>query len=115
MYQTCYDEVIEDASQTVRASERAAILQTIRLLERAEAAGPRSREAIEALLFSRRLWEFFLEHLASTDNPLPEKLRAELISIGISLLKQVERLQRGETDDLASLREISQTIAEGLS
>ncbi|MGO8952857.1 MAG: flagellar biosynthesis regulator FlaF [Rhodomicrobium sp.] len=115
MYQNSYGEVLEGASQTVRANERAAIVHSIRLLERAEEAGPGSREAAEAVLFLRRLWEFFLLHLANSESQLPKKLRADLISIGIWLLKEAERIKRGEAKDFKALKEISQTIADGLS
>jgi flagellar biosynthesis activator protein FlaF len=114
MYQSSYGEVLESASQTVRANERAAILHSIRLLDAAEKAGPGSREAVEALLFLRRLWEFFLTNLASAESQLSEKLRADLISIGISLLKESERIGRRQSADFAPLKEVSQIIADGL-
>lgn len=115
MYQSSYGEVLESAPQTVRANERAAILHSIRLLEGAEKAGAGSREAIEALLFMRRLWEFFLIHLGSPESQVPEKLRADLISIGISLLKEADRIGCGKSKDFEALKEISQTIADGLA
>ncbi len=115
MYQTSYIEVLEGASRTVRANERAALLHSIRLLESAEYAGAGSREAANALIFLQRLWEFFLVHLAGTESQLPEKLRADLISIGISLLKEAERVKRGKANDFKALKEISQTIADGLA
>jgi flagellar biosynthesis activator protein FlaF len=115
MYKSSYSEVLETAAQTVRSNERAAILHSIRLLELAEQAGVDSREAIEALSFLRRLWEFFLVHLASEESRLPEKLRADLISIGMSLLREADRVNRGEVREFGALKEISQIIADGLS
>ncbi len=114
MYRNSYSEVLENAPQTTRAHERAAILQSIRLLDRAEAAGVNSPEAAEALFFVRQLWEFFLGNLADTENQLPEKLRADIISIGISLLNEAEKVKRGEVKSFASMKEISQSIATGL-
>ncbi len=114
MYRSSYSEVLESAPQTVRANERAAILHSIRLIESAEKAGAGSREAIEALLFLRRLWEFFLGHVASPESRLPEQLRADLISIGISLLNEADRIKRGEAKEFRALKEISQTVADGL-
>ena len=115
MYQSSYSEVLEAAPQTVRANERTAILHSIRLLECAEQAGIGSREAIEAFSFLRRLWEFFLVHLATEEGRLPEKLRADLISIGLSVLREAERIKRGEVQEFSALKEISQIIADGLS
>ena len=114
MYRSSYSEVMEDDPQLARANERAVILHSIQLLDRAEKAGPKSREAVEALLFLRRLWEFLLVELGNSENQLPEKLRAELISVGIGVLKEANAISRGESDDFASLKQISQTIADGL-
>ncbi len=114
MYRSLYSEVIEDDPRFARGNERAVILRSIRLLERAEKAGPNSREAVEALLFLRRLWEFFIIELGQTENQLPMKLRADLISVGIGLLKEVEAIGLGKSSDFASLKEISQSIADAL-
>jgi len=114
MYRSFYSEVMEDDPQLARANERAVILHSIRLLERAEKAGPRSKEAVEALFFLRRLWEFLVTDLANPDNQLPEKLRADLISIGIGLLREAEAISKGGSSDFASLKAISQAIADGL-
>ncbi len=114
MYRRFYSEVIEDDPQSARANERAVILHSIRLLERAEEAGPKSHQTVEALLFLRRLWEFLLIDLGDTDNQLPPKLRADLISVGIGLLRQADAIGRGELSDFSSLKTVSQTIADGL-
>ncbi|MGO9547748.1 MAG: flagellar biosynthesis regulator FlaF [Rhodomicrobium sp.] len=115
MYRSIYAEILEGSPKTVRANERAAILHSISLLERAQEAGVNSREAIDALLFLRRLWEFFMVQLASDENRLPEKLRADLISIGLSMLREAERIKKGEVQDFTALKDISQTIADGLN
>ncbi|MGA9268740.1 MAG: flagellar biosynthesis regulator FlaF [Rhodomicrobium sp.] len=115
MYRRFYSEILEDAPQLARANERAVILHSIQLLDRAERAGPKTRQAIEALLFLRRLWEFLLVDLGKSENQLPQKLRAELISVGIGVLRHADAISRGESNDFASLKEISQAIADGLS
>ena len=56
----------------------------------------------------------YLSSLGSPENQLPQKLRADLISVGIGLLKEADAIRRGESTDFASLKEISQTIADGL-
>ena len=114
MYRRFYSEVIEDDPELARANERAVILHSIRLLDRAEKAGPKSRQAVEALLFLRRLWEFLLVDLGNSENELPQKLRADLISVGIGVLRQADAISRGESADFASLKAVSQTIADGL-
>ena len=113
MYRRFYSEILEDAPQLARANERAVILHSIQLLDRAEKAGPNTRQAIEALLFLRRLC--LLVDLGKSENQLPQKLRAELISVGIGVLRHADAISRGESNDFASLKEISQAIADGLS
>ena len=114
MYRRFYSEVIEDDPLLARTNERDVILHSIQLLDHAEKAGPQSRQAVEALLFLRRLWEFLLVELGDSENQLPQKLRADLISVGIGLLKEADAISRGELNDFSSLKEISQTIADGL-
>jgi flagellar protein FlaF len=114
MYRRFYSEITEDAPQLARANERAVMLHSIQLLDRAEKAGPKTCQAIEALFFLRRLWEFLLVDLGKSENQLPQKLRADLISVGIGVLRQADAISRGESNDFASLKEISQTIADGL-
>ena len=68
----------------------------IRLIEsaREQPAPVRARRSTHCS-FLRRLWEFFLIHVASPESRRPNKLRADLISIGISLLNEADRINRG--------------------
>ncbi len=114
MYRSFYTETLEGGALYARSADRAAILRSIQLLKLAEEAGANSTEAVEALLFLRRLWEFFLQQLADDDNQLPPETRADLISVGIGLLKEAEAIGLGKSKNFAVLREISQSIADGL-
>ncbi len=114
MYQAGYAEVLDDASSVVRSHERQAFDRAIELLTLAEKRGRRSREAIDALLFVSRLWNLLLEDLASSENTLPVEMRANLISIGIWVLKEAERIRREESDNFAGLIGICDTIRSGL-
>lgn len=115
MYQSGYAEVLDDAGAVARSNERRALDRAIELLSLAEERGRRSREAVEALLFVDRLWTLLLEDLASPENGLPRELRANLISIGIWVLKEVERIRREESDGFAGLIEICTNIRGGLA
>jgi flagellar protein FlaF len=114
MYQTSYAEVLDDSNALARSYERQALTRAIELLTVAEKCGRRSREAIEALLFTRRLWNVLLQDLASSENALPVELRANLISIGIWVLKEAERIRREESDNFAGIIQICDTIRGGL-
>jgi flagellar biosynthesis activator protein FlaF len=114
MYQASYAEVLDDSNSAARSHERRAFDQAIELLGLAERRGRRSREAIEALLFVTRLWNLLLQDLASEENQLPVPLRANLISIGIWVLKEAERIRREESDNFAGLIQVCDSIRGGL-
>jgi flagellar protein FlaF len=114
MYQFTYAEVVEDSPLEMRARERDALDRAVDLLREAEKAGPGSAEARDALVYTRRLWTLFLEDLTSNGNDLPEALRAQLISIGIWVLKEIERLRTGGARSFVDLVEINAIIRDGL-
>jgi flagellar protein FlaF len=114
MYQFPYAEIFEDP-QTSRARERDALHHAVELLRLAEASGPESRAGVEALLFVQRLWTILLDDLALSDNSLPEGLRASLVSIGLRVMKEAEQIRLGASRNLKGLREINETIRDGLA
>ena len=114
MYEFAYNEVIEDSRQTMRARERAAMDRVIGMLRAAREKGPLSRERVEALFYLRRLWTIFLDDLKDPNNELPEQLRAGIISIGIWMMKEIERVRGRLTDDLTPMIEINELIRDGL-
>ena len=115
MYQFSYAEVLEETPQTARQRERHAIEHSIQLLQIAEKAGVRSREAVEALHFVRKLWSVLIEDLAKAENDLPQQLRADLISIGIWIMREAEQIRLDKSDNFKGIIEVSQTICEGLA
>jgi flagellar protein FlaF len=114
MYEFAYNEVIEDSRQTMRARERQAMDRVIAMLQTAKEKGPGSRERVEALFYLRRLWMIFLNDLNDPNNELPEQLRAGIISIGIWMMKEIDRVRGGATNDLTPMIEINALIRDGL-
>ena len=114
MYEFAYNEVIEDSRRTMRARERQAMDQVIAMLRAAQERGPQSRERIEALFYLRRLWAIFINDLNDPNNELPEQLRAGIISIGIWMMKEIDRVRGGATNDLTPIIEINELIRDGL-
>jgi flagellar biosynthesis activator protein FlaF len=114
MYEFAYNEVIEDSRQTMRARERQAMDRVIAMLRTAQEKGSGSRERVEALFYLRRLWTIFLNDLNDPNNELPEQLRAGIISIGIWMMKEIDRVRGGATDDLTPMIEINALIRDGL-
>jgi flagellar protein FlaF len=114
MYEFAYNEVIEDSHQSMRARERQAMDRVIAMLRGAQEKGPRSRERVEALFYLRRLWAIFLTDLNDPNNELPAQLRAGIISIGIWMNKEIDRVRSGQTNDLTPMIEINTLIRDGL-
>ena len=115
MYEFAYNEIVEESSKSMRAQEARALDRVIAMLREAETVGPKSRQGINALYQLRTLWTVFLDDLKGSENALPATLRARLISIGIWIIKEIERLRSGEVSDLTSLIEINQIIRDGLN
>ena len=114
MYQFSYAEAIEDDQSQARSLEREALDRAIRLLEAAEAAGPNSRAVVDALYYTRKLWNFFVTELINDDNALPVEVRANLISIGIWVLKEADAVQGGTSEKCAAIGEICTIVRDGL-
>ncbi|MDX2266247.1 MAG: flagellar biosynthesis regulator FlaF [Hyphomicrobiales bacterium] len=114
MYQFSYSEMLDDTPGEARALEHRALLRSIALLKSAEAAGLDAPETAEAIGFLLRLWAIFLEDLAAPSNGLAPPLRADLISIGLWLMKEAEEVRFGRSQNLRGLIEVSQSIADGL-
>lgn len=88
--------------------------RAIRLLAIAKIKGARSPESFEATANLRQLWTIFIEDLGNDGNALPEALRASLISIGLWILREIESIDTGKSDNFDGLIEINQMIADGL-
>ena len=86
MYHFSYAEVLDDNPSDMRARERQAVERSIDMLKAAEAAGPMSRAAVDANMFTVKLWTILIEDLGMSENLLPKQLRADLVSIGLLLL-----------------------------
>lgn len=114
MHRFAYAEVFEDSSTSSRARDGRALDVSIDLLKRAESKGAGSVESAEALYFATRLWSTFLEDLARPENGLPVQLRAGLISVGIAVMREAERIRLGKTESFGHMIEISTIVREGL-
>ena len=114
MYQFSYADVQEDGVAEAREREREAITHSINLLRLAMKKGRQTRECIDAIHFTSRLWVRFVEDLASPENALQDELKANLISIGIWIIKETEKIRHGESDNFQGVIDISTIIKEGL-
>ena len=114
MYRRAYSDIDQDDFSTERENEAMAFDHAIAMMREGEEKGMDSLEAVKAGHFVRRLWLFLLNDLGSPENGLPDQLRADLISIGIWALKEVDRIERREVNSFADLIDIMQTLRDGL-
>lgn len=114
MYQFSYADIQTDSVADAKDRERQLLTRSIDLLISARAVGADSMEAIEALHFMNRVWTSFIEDLGSSENALPKELRANLISIGLWLLREAEDVRQGRSDNFEGLIEVSQIIRDGI-
>lgn len=114
MYQFSYAEVQTDSVADAKDRERQLLSRSIDLLSVARDKGPQSIEATQAIYFLNRVWTTFVEDLGSEDNELPQELRANLISIGLWLLREAEDIRQGRSQNFEGLIEVSQIIRDGI-
>lgn len=114
MYQFSYADIQTDSVADARDRERQVLSRSVELLAKASAAGANSYEAIEALNFTNRVWTSLMDDLGNPENALPKELRANLISVGLWVLREAEDLRQGRADSFDGLIEVSQIIRDGL-
>lgn len=114
MYRFAYQDVGEITCKDARQRERDAIVRSVEMLRSAMRAGLKSRETVEAVHYVQRLWMVLLEDLCADDNDLPRELKAQLISVGLWLIRTAEDIRFERSDALEDMMTISQSIADGL-
>jgi len=114
MYQFSYAEVQTDSVADAKDRERQLLSRSIDLLVAAKQKGARSIESAQAIYFLNRVWTTFVEDLGNEDNELPQELRANLISIGLWLLREAEEVRQGRSENFEGLIEVSQIIRDGI-
>ena len=115
MHRTDYRATLADSPTSGRREELDAIRQLMDLLKAADAPGAPARCAAVLAYNLNAIWSALLVDLADPANDLPPAMKASLISIGIHVIKMADAIGRGLKPDLPGLREIHQSIADGLT
>jgi flagellar protein FlaF len=114
MYQFSYADIQTDSIADAKDRERQLLDRSIDMLVAAQKAGIDSHQSIEAINFMNRVWTSFLDDLGNPENELPKELRANLISIGLWLLREAEAVRQGTSNNFDGLIEVSQIIRDGI-
>jgi flagellar biosynthesis activator protein FlaF len=114
MTRSGYSELAQDAGKDTRLRECEALTHGISLLQQLQASDAAPAQCVETMLYIRRLWAFFIEDLSNPANGLPDKLRADLISIGIWIIKEADAFRQDRAGDLGQLVAINTVIRDSL-
>ncbi len=69
----------------------------------------------EALKFNQRIWSIFQSELSHEDNPLPKKLRLDIIRLSAFIDKRIfETMAEPSPDKLSIIIDINNNLAAGL-
>jgi flagellar protein FlaF len=114
MYKFSYAEILDDAGTETRAREQLAFDRALELLTVAETRGPGSPEAATAISYIQKLWNFLIADLADPGNVLAEQLRADLVSVGLWVIREADRILVDPSKTFAALIEVNTQIRNGL-
>jgi flagellar biosynthesis regulator FlaF len=95
--------------RSLREQEADAFNHAIAALNGAKGAGAMTK--VRALADNRRLWMMVSNLLRDPGNALPEPLRASIVSVGITVQKEMDK----EDPDLNFLISVNEHIAAGLA
>lgn len=107
-----YQAVMTQAGSERLAEHRALAMVTARLVKARDDQFT-GVPLIEALHANRRLWDIFATDCASVGNKLPEKLRAQVISVALFVSRHSSDVAR-KRGDINDLIEINRNIMGGL-
>lgn len=114
MFAQSYENIIAESTDNAKQKEREAFDHAIELLVKSQDPAASSMDLIDALRFLEQLWTILMEDLAEPDNSLSQEVKAQLISIGIWMMKEIVALRLGQSSDLNTLIEVNQIIRNGL-
>jgi flagellar protein FlaF len=110
-----YVDVCESSSENARENERRAFDKGLALLEAAAASPADQRHGEEAVSYQQALWGILIRDLTDPANDLSDDLKANLISIGLWVMRETDAIVAGRSHNWRGLIDINRTIREGLA
>lgn len=114
MHMLRYAEMLQDSQKEARDRERDALDHSISLMERADSGESDPADVANAIVFTGKLWSILVEDLAAPGNGLPRELRAQLVSIGIWILRELESIRNEPERRFGDVIQTSRAIRDGL-
>ena len=109
-----YEDIAAEDQESARSGESEVLGQAIAMMELSDGEPGNALLRVRSIHEVRQVWSFFLSDLASPDNAMPTELRASLVSIGIFIIKHLDRMRTDKVLKFGPLIEISRTIQKGL-
>src|SRR5271156_1572394 len=100
--------------RTPREQERDIIALVTQRLRAASSAKDDAILLARAVSDNTTVWYILISDLASEGNQLPIELRAQIVSVGLAVIRECEKLNKSDVD-LDFLISVNQAIIEGLS
>lgn len=111
-------QTVEKTTLSGRETEARVLTQAALMLKECQRnwdARDRQARLDEALRFNQRIWSIFQAELAKPDNPLPKKIRIDLLRLSGFVDKRIFEVQaQPEAAKLTIIIDINQNIAAGL-
>jgi len=78
-------------------------------------APDRDQKLLEAIKFNQKVWSFFQAELSDPENPLPKKLREDILNLSVFIDKRLfEVLAYPDSEKISIVIDINFNIAAGL-
>ena len=78
-------------------------------------AADRAEELDEAIRFNQKIWSIFQSELSRADNPLPKKVREDILSLSLFIDKRlIEMMAAPSPEKLTAVVQINLNLAAGL-
>ncbi|RAI00219.1 flagellar biosynthesis regulator FlhF [Acuticoccus sediminis] len=115
MTASIYADVTMGSSAVGREQECEAFDIGIALMEAARAEPDSFDRTRDAARHVQTLWGFLIKDLSQPANDLSEELKANLISIGLWVIRETDAILGGHKSDWTPVIDINRTVREGLA
>jgi flagellar protein FlaF len=109
---------VQKTALTDRELEAAVLMKAAAMLKRCQVnwdAADREESLAKALRYNQLLWSFFQSALVDPKNPLPDKMKEDILRLSMFIDKRIfEILSYPEPEKISIIIDINMNIAEGL-
>lgn len=112
-YTTMQKETLSGRELEASVLTRAGLM--LKQVQESWSAQDRDEKLLEAIKFNQKVWSFFQAELSDPENPLPVKLREDILNLSLFVDKRLfEVMASPDKDKLTIVIDIDFNIAAGL-